>query len=137
MFPPFQDLLLPLLRLAAESKEPIAILAVADFLASHLTLTEEDREELLLSGRQSRFTNRVNWAASHLRTANLTLSVRTIEPDISKEYADISHCAHHTDLLAEWRVPNSIVKLICGNRVMEADKQFPVLIGFHQNGSLF
>jgi len=71
MVPPFQDIMLPLLRLAAESLQPLPVRSAIESLAQHFSLTGVDREELLPSGRQARFTNRVNWAASHLRKAKL------------------------------------------------------------------
>jgi restriction system protein len=64
--------MLPMLRLAAESNgQPLAIKVAVEKLAKEMGLSEEDRSELLPSGRQSRFTNRVNWTASHLRAAKL------------------------------------------------------------------
>lgn len=64
--------MLPLLRLAAEpNAQPLAIKTAAKKLATQMQLSEADRSELLPSGRQSRFTNRVHWAASHLRAAKL------------------------------------------------------------------
>jgi restriction system protein len=72
MVPPFQDIMLPMLRLAAESNgQPLAIKTAVEVIAGQMGLSEEDRTELLPSGRQSRFTNRVNWTASHLRAAKL------------------------------------------------------------------
>jgi restriction system protein len=68
--------MLPMLRLAAESNDqPLAIKVAVEKLAENMGLSEEDRSELLPSGRQSRFTNRVNWTASHLRAAKLLESV--------------------------------------------------------------
>lgn len=64
--------MLPMLRLAAESNgQPLAIKVAVEKLANEMGLSDEDRSELLPSGRQSRFTNRVNWTASHLRAAKL------------------------------------------------------------------
>jgi len=72
MVPGFQDIMLPMLRLAAESNgQPLAIKVAVEKLANEMGLSDEDRSELLPSGRQSRFTNRVNWTASHLRAAKL------------------------------------------------------------------
>jgi restriction system protein len=72
MVPPFQELMLPMLRLAAESNgQPLAMKVAVEKLATAMGLSEEDRSELLPSGRQSRFTNRIAWAASHLRAAKL------------------------------------------------------------------
>jgi hypothetical protein len=56
-----------MIRLAAESNDqPLAIKLAAEKVATEMGLSEEDRSELLSSGRQSRFTNRITWAASHL-----------------------------------------------------------------------
>jgi restriction system protein len=61
-----------MLRLAAESNgQPLAMKVAVEKLATAMGLSEEDRSELLPSGRQSRFTNRIAWAASHLRAAKL------------------------------------------------------------------
>jgi restriction system protein len=47
-----------------------------DVLAERFGLTEEERAELLPSGRQALFTNRVAWAKSHLKRAGLIESPR-------------------------------------------------------------
>jgi restriction system protein len=44
---------------------------VADRLASDFKLTEEERQQLLPSGKQTTFTNRVAWAKTHLVQAGL------------------------------------------------------------------
>ena len=44
---------------------------VTDLLAESFHLTEQEREELLPSGQQSLFSNRVAWAKSHLKAAGL------------------------------------------------------------------
>lgn len=72
MVPPFQDIMLPFLRLAEKANgQPIAIKDAIPKIADEMGLSEEDRSELLPSGRQSRFSNRVNWVASHLRAARV------------------------------------------------------------------
>jgi Mrr N-terminal domain len=50
-----------------------SVTAVTDLLAEsfHLTDQEREREELLPSGQQSLFSNRVAWAKSHLKAAGL------------------------------------------------------------------
>lgn len=56
--PDFQAVMLPLLELSRDGA--VRSLAVArDELAAHLGLGEEDRAELLPSGRQRRFDNGV------------------------------------------------------------------------------
>lgn len=68
--PDFQTLMLPFLKLAGDEKEH-SIASIASQLAKILNLTEEDIKELLPSGRQSRFRNRVNWVATHFRKAGV------------------------------------------------------------------
>jgi restriction system protein len=72
MIPPFQELMLPILKMcAARAPESIANREFMDSLAEQFQLTEADRAELLASGTQSRFENRVYWALVHLRRAGL------------------------------------------------------------------
>jgi len=73
--PDFQSLMLPLLQIAVDGKEH----ALADArarLGSEFKLTPAAQEELLPSGRQSRFANRVAWAKVYLEQAGLLLSSR-------------------------------------------------------------
>lgn len=70
--PDFQTCMLPLLRLAqSRAGSPVAIREAVERLADEFHLTPEDRAELLDSGKQRRFDNRVNWACSYLRKAAL------------------------------------------------------------------
>jgi restriction system protein len=68
--PDFQTLMLPVLDLAADGQVHSTSETIKR-LGERFQLTEEDLEELLPSGRQRRFTNRVNWATTHLRKAGL------------------------------------------------------------------
>lgn len=68
--PDFQTLLLPLLRLARRDEEQTLVEAKR-LLADQFALTQEQREELLPSGRQRRFDNRVAWAKVYLEQAGL------------------------------------------------------------------
>ena len=68
--PDFQTLLLPMLRLTNDSAIHTTG-EVIDALGKEFLLTSDDREELLPSGTQRRFDNRVNWAAAHLRKSGL------------------------------------------------------------------
>lgn len=67
--PDFQSLMLPVLRLAAKGE--IRISDAVELLADEFQLTDEDRAELLPSGRQTTFANRVHWAKSYLKQAGL------------------------------------------------------------------
>lgn len=73
--PDFQSLMLPLLRLARDGKEH-SLAEAREALATEFSLTNAEREELLPSGRQSKFSNRVAWAKVYLHQAGLLLSPR-------------------------------------------------------------
>lgn len=68
--PDFQSLMLPVMELASDGQVHTTSSTIQS-LATQFNLTAEDLEELLPSGRQRRFTNRVNWATTHLRKALL------------------------------------------------------------------
>jgi restriction system protein len=72
MIPPFQELMLPIVIMCA-SRDPQSISnrEFMEALGRQFHLTEADRKELLASGKQSRFENRVYWALVHLRRAGL------------------------------------------------------------------
>src|SRR6266850_6608690 len=74
-FPDLQSLILPLLRIAADGREH-SVGEARDILAVEFKLSDVDREELLPSGRQSKFANRVAWARSYLQQAGLLLAPR-------------------------------------------------------------
>ncbi len=66
--PDYESIMLPLLALAGDSQEHTYREAI-DRLADEFQLSEEDRRELLGSGRQAKFDNRVGWAMTHLKKA--------------------------------------------------------------------
>lgn len=68
--PDFQSLMLPLLRLAADGAEH-SMAEARSHLAAHFKLSDADLEELVPSGRQTRYGNRVSWARSYLHQARL------------------------------------------------------------------
>jgi restriction system protein len=67
--PDYQSLMLPVL--AASSKGEVRIGSVVDEIAAQLGLSLQDRSELLPSGQQTVFSNRVQWAKSFLCKAQL------------------------------------------------------------------
>lgn len=71
--PDFQSLMLPLLKLAADG-HPHSLAEAREALAVAFKLTEAEREELLPSGSQAKFANRVAWGKSYLQQAGLLLS---------------------------------------------------------------
>ncbi len=72
--PDYQSLMLPVLSLS--SKGEIRIGDAIESLAKQLCLTPEDRAELLPSGKQTLFGNRVHWAKTYLAKAGLLESTR-------------------------------------------------------------
>jgi restriction system protein len=68
--PDFQSLMLPLLKLASDGHEHTLSESI-ETLDQQFNLTDADRRELLPSGKQSKFVNRVGWAATYLRKTKL------------------------------------------------------------------
>jgi restriction system protein len=68
--PDFQTIMLPLLQFASDTEEH-SIHEAVESLASHFSLTEEDKSKLLPSGQQPIFYNRVGWARTYLKKARL------------------------------------------------------------------
>jgi len=73
--PDYQSLMLPVLRLASDGAEH-RIADVVDSLAEQLKLSDFEREELLPSGKQPVFNNRVHWAKTYLAQAKLLVGTR-------------------------------------------------------------
>ena len=73
--PDFQTIMLPLLKHLSDGAEH-SNQDTLKSLAQHFQLTNEDLAQLLPSGLQSIFTNRIAWAKSHLKAAGLLKSPR-------------------------------------------------------------
>lgn len=73
--PDFQTLMLPALVLIAK-RSPVTSSEAREALAAEFALTEADLAQLLPSGRQTTFANRVAWAYSYLKQAGLIESPR-------------------------------------------------------------
>lgn len=71
--PDFQSFLLPLLELSSDGKDH-TLSEARDVIAARLSLTEIDRNEMLPSGRQRRYDNRIAWAKVYLQQAGLISS---------------------------------------------------------------
>ena len=69
--PDYQTLMHPVLRLAADADGEISISQCLDGVADLLGISEEDRKELLPTGRQAVFYNRIQWAKTYLRHAGV------------------------------------------------------------------
>ena len=81
--PNFQQLMLPVLRFASDKQEH-SLRETIEHLADEFSLSEDDKKEMLPSGRQSTFDNRVGWAVVYLKKAGLLIATErgkfTISP---------------------------------------------------------
>ncbi len=68
--PDYQTVMLPLLRLASDEQQHSSRGAI-EKLADQFKLSKEERKELLPSGRQATFDNRVGWARTYMKKAGL------------------------------------------------------------------
>ena len=67
--------MLPLVQLAGDKAEH-SLRETIETLASEFKLTEQERQELLPSGQQEIFANRVGWARTYLKKAGLIETTR-------------------------------------------------------------
>ncbi len=74
--PDYQSLMLPLLRFAGEKKDETSTGEAVEVLAKELGLTDEDLKEMLPSGIQFTFVNRVGWASTYMKKAGLLEATR-------------------------------------------------------------
>jgi len=70
MIPDFQTLMLPLLKYVSDGQEH-KYRDIIEHLAAEFEVTDEERKELLASGSQAVFNNRVGWARTYLKKAGL------------------------------------------------------------------
>lgn len=73
--PDYQSMMLPLLKFASDGQDH-SLRDTIEALADHFRLNEEERKELLPSGRQPVFDNRVSWARTYLTKAGLLAKTR-------------------------------------------------------------
>ena len=78
--PDYQSLMLPLLSFAASQNDEISTGEAVEALAKQLRLTEDDLRQMLPSGVQPTFENRVGWAATYMKKAGL------LEPRIGRAH---------------------------------------------------
>ncbi|MBD3233235.1 MAG: restriction endonuclease [candidate division Zixibacteria bacterium] len=73
--PDYQSIMLPLLRFASDMNEHSTRESI-EVMANEFELSDEERKELLPSGQQSVFDNRVGWARTYLKKAGLLESTK-------------------------------------------------------------
>ena len=71
--PDFQSLFIPVLKVASDGNEH-GLSETIETIAQQLGLSEADRDEMLPSGKQRKFDNRVSWARTYLQKALLLSS---------------------------------------------------------------
>ncbi len=74
--PDFQSVMLPLLRFAKNKASEVSHREVVDALADEFGLSEKERKEMLPSGSQETFLNRVGWASTYMKKAGLLETMR-------------------------------------------------------------
>jgi restriction system protein len=70
MIPDYQTIMLPLLKTMSDEKTH-TLRELIEILAIHFDLSDDERKELLPSGQQAVFDNRVGWAKFYLEKADL------------------------------------------------------------------
>ena len=68
--PDYQTIMMPFLRFSGDGQVHKKHEAV-EYLADEFELTDDERKELLPSGKQSLFDNRIAWAKTYLKQAGL------------------------------------------------------------------
>lgn len=86
--PDYQSLILPTLRFYSDGQEHSFRDAI-EALATELNLTEQELKEMLPSGQQEIFNNRVGWARTYLKKAALIVATRRGFSKISQRGIDI------------------------------------------------
>ena len=81
--PDYQTLMLPLLRFYADGAVH-SLGDSVDTLAREFKLTEEELRQLIPSGRQATFRNRVAWARTYLTKAGLLVSIKRAHFNITQ-----------------------------------------------------
>ena len=78
--PDYQSVMFPLLEYAASRDGEISTGEAVEALAAALGLTEDDLKQMLPSGIQQTFVNRVGWAATYMKKAGLLEATRRGKP---------------------------------------------------------
>jgi restriction system protein len=87
--PDYQSTMLPLLQFAEAQNREISTDEAVEALAVQLGLTEADLKEMLPSGVQPTFVNRVGWAATYMKKAGLLEPTRRGHYQITQRGQDL------------------------------------------------
>ncbi len=88
--PDYQSIMLPLLSYTSDVQEHSLREAIEN-LADYFELTEPERTELLPSGQQFTFTNRVGWAVTYMKKAGLLEATRRSHFKITERGLKVFH----------------------------------------------
>lgn len=132
--PDFQSLMLPLLKLAGDGHEHTLSESI-ETLDQQFKLTDADRRELLPSGRQAKFVNRVGWAATYLRKTKLIEAAGRgrfritergqAELRLDPQRIDLRYLDKFPELADFRRVPQPVGPTDNGEAAVEATSQTP------------
>ena len=86
--PDFQSIMLPLLKILADGKV-YKYREIFEALVREFQVTEAERKEMLPSGQQEIFANRVGWAKTYLKKAGLIESPQRATFVISEKGKEI------------------------------------------------
>ena len=84
MIPKYEEIMLPLLKYLSDGQEH-GLGETHDALARQFKLTDEELRELLPSGKQTIFRNRVGWARTYMKKAGLIISSKRAHFRISNK----------------------------------------------------
>lgn len=105
--PDFQSLMLPILEMASHGEE-FRTGDVVDEMARKHDLTEQEREQLLPSGRQTLIANRTHWAITYLAKTGLLERTRRGYVRITDRGRSVMSASHHVSTFSTWLAsPNS------------------------------
>jgi restriction system protein len=68
--PDFQTCMLPFLEFVSDKKEH-SVRETTEYLSNQFNLTDEEKKEMLPSGQQAVFSNRIGWARTYFGKAGL------------------------------------------------------------------
>ena len=88
MIPIYEEIMLPLLKYLSDGEEH-GLSQTHDDLATQFKLTDEELRELLPSGQQTIFRNRVSWARTYMKKAGLIISTRRSHFQISNQGVEL------------------------------------------------
>lgn len=110
--PDFQSLMLPLLKVVADGRE-YRLRDAVELLTEEFHLTNEERQQLLPSGRYSTFDNRIAWAKTYLKKAGLIDQPRRAFFSNNRKRARSSQDLAKTD---QYEISGAISRIHCVQR---------------------